>query len=277
MSNQSPASVGGQSATSNEEGAERLVAIAGDWHSSRMAARQAMRLVRLHSRDVHTMLHLGDFNLGSERPWTAYRNFLGQAMSEFGLRRILVTPGNHDNWGRLAPHFAAHPSTPYSVPRLEAISFLPRAYRFSIGARSFLSFGGAASPDQEKRVKGRDWWPEEEPTSLDAEMAIEPGAVDVMLAHEAVNKGTTKVDEVIAHPNRRLFTPRGLEASHRSRNVVTDVWNRTRPNVLFHGHMHIKDERYLPDDRRVYSLAADEHDGNVGILDLTDLSWRWLA
>ena len=268
---------GHHSAAYDGHAGERLVAIAGDWHSSRFAVRKAMRLVRLHFPEVSTILHLGDFNLGSEKPWVGYRNVLRDAMREYGVRRILVTPGNHDNWDRLAPHFAAHPDTPYTVPHLESISFLPRGYRFKLGGRSFLSFGGASSPDQDRRRRGKDWWPEEEPSKAEAAFATQPGGVDVMLTHEAVDGGTAKVDEIIARPDRRLFTAHGLEASRRSRALVTDVWNLASPRVLFHGHMHVKDERSLPDHRRVYSLAAEQMHGNVGVLDLTDLSWNWLA
>jgi predicted phosphodiesterase len=259
------------------EPSERLVAVAGDWHSSRSAARRAMRLVRQYSPEIRTILHLGDFNLGSETPWVAYRQTLRDAMRESDVKRILVTPGNHDNWGRLAPYFAAHPNTPYFVPHLETISFLPRGYRFEIAGRTFLSFGGAASPDQEKRTRGKDWWPEEEPTEGEADLAAHEGAVDVMLAHEAVDNGTKKVDRLFEVPNLRLFTPHGLRASQRSRAIVTDVWTRTSPRVLCHGHMHVKDERRLPDGRRVFSMAAEEMSGNVGVLDLADLSWTWLA
>ncbi|TWX34136.1 metallophosphoesterase [Frigoribacterium sp. ACAM 257] len=259
------------------EPAEQLVAVAGDWHSSRSAARKAMRLVREYSPEIRTMLHVGDFNLGSETPWVAYRQALRDVMRESGVRRILVTPGNHDNWGRLVPYFATHPNTPYLVPRLESISFLPRGYRFEISGRTFLSFGGAASPDQEKRTPGKDWWPEEEPTQGDADLAAQAGTVDIMLAHEAVDNGTGKVDRLLQIPNSRFFTEHGLEASQRSRAIVTDVWTRTSPRVLCHGHMHVKDERRLPDGRRVFSMAAEEMPGNVGVIDLTDLSWTWLA
>lgn len=98
-----------------------------------------------------------------------------------------------------------------------------------------------------------------------------------MLTHEAVNSGTNKVDRLLESPNSRLFTEHGLLASQRSRAIVTDVWTRTSPHVLCHGHMHVKDQRRLPDGRQVISMAAEEMLGNVGVLDLRDLSWTWLA
>ena len=143
---------------------EHRVAIAGDWHSSGYWARRALTMLHDQAPDVRTVLHLGDFNLTSNTPWTAYRRNVVKAMATNGIERILVTPGNHDDWNQLGPRFELHPHEPYRLPKTETVSFLPRGYRFQIGGRTFLSFGGAASPDQEKRIEGRDWWGNEEPT-----------------------------------------------------------------------------------------------------------------
>ncbi|HYI34613.1 MAG TPA: hypothetical protein VEX88_14220 [Glaciibacter sp.] len=48
------------------------------------------------------------------------------------------------------------------------------------------------------------------------------------------------------------------------------------PELLFHGHMHVADERELPDGRRVVSLGRDDQDRNLGLLDVHDLTWTWL-
>jgi hypothetical protein len=255
---------------------ESRVAIAGDWHSSGYWARRALRMLHERAPDIRTLLHLGDFNLTSNTPWASYRRSVVEAMAANGLERILVTPGNHDDWSQLAPRFELHPDEPYRLPKTQTISFLPRGYRFEIGGRTFLSFGGAASPDQGKRIEGKDWWPQEEPTSTDARTALAGGAVDVMLTHESVDGGTRLVDELTARPNRRLFDDAGLTASRRSRSLVTDVWNQLAPVQLFHGHMHVRAEGHFPGPRSVYSLAANNSPGNIGILDLDDLSWSWL-
>ena len=97
-----------------------------------------------------------------------------------------------------------------------------------------------------------------------------------MLTHEAVAGGTTKVDAIIARPSHQQFSRRGVEASHRTRTIVTALWNEVHPNVLVHGHMHERAEGHLGDGRRVYSLARDAMPGNVGVLDLTNLNWTWL-
>jgi len=257
-------------------GPEDRVAIAGDWHSSGYWVRRALKMLHDQAPDVRTVLHLGDFNLTSNTPWTAYRRSVVEAMETNGIARILVTPGNHDDWSQLGPRFELHPQEPYHLPKTQTVSFLPRGYRFQIGGRTFLSFGGAASPDQEKRIEGRDWWGNEEPTESDAARALAGGTVDVMLAHEAVDLGTRLVDDAISKPNRRLFSEKGLNASRRSRALVTGVWSELAPTRLFHGHMHIRAEGHFPDSRAVYSLAANNSPGNMGILDLRDLAWSWL-
>lgn len=260
----------------NAWGPEARVGVAGDWHSSRHAVRGALRLLKERAPDVRTILQLGDFNLGSNLPWADYRKTLAQALTTFEIGRILVTPGNHDDWGQLKQRFSAHPGEPYLLPRLESIAFLPRGYRFSIGTRSFVSFCGAASPDQENRIQGRDWWPEEEPSTAEADSTLRDGGADIMLTHEAVDGGSAEVDAVLARPDREIFSQRGLDASRRSRACVTELWNQIRPSVLFHGHMHIRAEGRHPDGRRVYSLAAIDAPGAIGVLDLRDLSWEWL-
>lgn len=255
---------------------ESRVAIAGDWHSSGYWARRALTMLHEQAPDVRTVLHLGDFNLTANTPWLAYRRGVVEAMATNGIERILVTPGNHDDWSQLGPRFELHPDEPYRLPKTQTISFLPPGFRFEIGGRKFLSFGGAASPDQGKRIENRDWWGNEEPTQADAVRAVTGGRADVMLTHEAVDMGTRLVDDVIARPNRRLFDEKGLGASKRSRALVTAVWDQLAPARLFHGHMHLRAEGHFPDARAVYSLAANNSPGNIGVLDLRDLSWSWL-
>jgi len=255
---------------------ETHVAIAGDWHSSGYWARQALKMLQEHAPGVRTLLHLGDFNLTANVPWSAYRRNVVEAMAASGLERIFVTPGNHDDWGQLGPRFQAHPNEPYRLPKTRTIAFLPRGYRFTVGGRTFLSLGGAASPDQGKRIEGKDWWRTEEPTEADAARALAGGSADVMLTHEAISGGSRLVDDVIARPNHRLFDERGLDASRRSRAVVTDVWTQLSPARLFHGHMHVRAEGHHSAGRSVYSLAANNSPGNIGVLDLRDLTWAWL-
>ena len=75
--------------------------------------------------DVRTVLHLGDFNLTSNTPWSSYRRSVTEAMETNGIERILVTPGNHDDWGQLGQRFDLHPDKLYPLPKTQTVAFLP--------------------------------------------------------------------------------------------------------------------------------------------------------
>jgi hypothetical protein len=64
---------------------EKRLAVAGDWHSNRLGVRSALSRIHRDAPDVHTVLHLRDFNLSANRPWVAHRKSLLDLMC--GLRK----------------------------------------------------------------------------------------------------------------------------------------------------------------------------------------------
>ncbi|WP_157155912.1 metallophosphoesterase [Diaminobutyricimonas sp. LJ205] len=252
---------------------ESRVAIAGDWHRNVSWAQTVIpALVRI-GPDIRTILHLGDFGIWPGREGKGFLRSVDRSCAGAGIERVFVTPGNHEDWGRLHGLFA---SRPHRVLQLsEMVWVLPRGFRFTLAGTSFLSFGGAASVDFEDRVPGLTWWISEIPTEADVEAAIVGGPIDVLLTHEAVNGGTAQVEKVL-RANPGGWPAQALSYSSVSRARVTRVWDAVRPEVLAHGHMHLQGEIRLADGRRVYSLAADTQAGNMGILDLRTRRWDWL-
>ncbi|MFK4729515.1 metallophosphoesterase [Agromyces mediolanus] len=255
----------------DELATERAVAVAGDWHGDvRWVQRAVPAFARQHP-DVRTVLHVGDLGVsGRERP----PGFLGTVdywLGRSGIDRLLLTPGNHDDWAWLDAEFASSPGR--AVLMSERVWALPRGLRFEIGGRSFLSFGGAASMDYASRTPGKSWWAQEAPTALEAEYAAAGGPVDVLLTHDMVNGGTRAADEQLS---RGRWSPEAHEYSQVVRAAVTFVWESVRPRVLAHGHMHVMGERELQDGRRVYSLGCEWMRGNLGVLDLRDMDWEWV-
>lgn len=253
---------------------EAHVAFAGDWHAN--AAWVRIALERLHRQfpQVRTVLHAGDFGLFPGRHPAGYLNAVDEACRQYGIRDILVTPGNHEDWSALNSAFAEHPGRP--VQCSEFVWVLPRGYRFVIGGRSILSFGGAASVDYEYRVSGVSWWEAEIPSPEDVLNAVEGGPVDILITHDAVDGGTPRV-ELARVTNPQGWPTDALAYSAMSRARVTEVWKAVAPAVLVHGHMHLNAEAELPDGRRVISLGRDETPGNMGVLDLRTLDWLWVA
>jgi hypothetical protein len=113
------------------------------------------------------------------------------------------------------------------------------------------------------------------PTGEEAAAAIAAGPVDVMVAHEGIDGGTARVESVIRN-NPQGWGAEAVAYSARSRALITAVWAGVRPALMFHGHFHLADQIILSSGQRVYSLAGAGMRKNVGVLDLTDLAWKWI-
>ena len=252
---------------------ETRVAVAGDWHGDQLWLREAIPAIRAADPLITTIVHVGDYGLAQGPRGRGFLNAVDDVCFEYGFERILVTPGNHDDWGRLTARWLSEPGD--EIWLSDVTRFLPRGYRWTIGGRTFLSFGGAASLDRTGRRVGRDWWPEEMPRPLEVEAAVAKGPAEILITHEAINGGCSKVERVL-ETNPQGWDELDLEYSATSRGLVTRVWEGVRPSVLAHGHMHIADQVELASGQRVYSLGNRGQRKNLAILDLKDLSWTWV-
>lgn len=254
-------------------GGESAVVIAGDWHGNVTWVQQTLPFLRRAVPEVKTVLQLGDFGFWPERPGQGFVQTVDY-WARTTETRVLITPGNHEWWSELDVLFAAAPGE--LIQLAEQVFVMPRGYRFTLAGREFVSFGGAASLDRADRAPLRDWWPTEIPSSEDVSRAIAGGATDVLLTHEAVDGGTALVEEVL-RSNPLGWTHEELAYSALSRSRVTEVHRALHPQILVHGHIHLKAERQLDDGRRIYSLGADGDAGNLALLTLPDLRWTWLG
>ncbi|TFC42646.1 metallophosphoesterase [Cryobacterium shii] len=252
---------------------ETHVVVAGDWHGNIAWAGKAIPSIARNSPGVRTILHVGDFGIwpgaGGQKLLDAVDFWCARA----GISRVLVTPGNHEDWTWLDDEFTAQPGKPVGLSSV--VEVLPRGYRFEISRRTFASFGGAASVDYEMRSPGIDWFPGELPTEQDVERAISGGPADVLLTHEAIDGGTPASEDML-RSNPMRWSPAALDYSSRSRALTTRVWDGVAPKLLFHGHMHLADEVALPSGQQVISLGRDGQRRNLAQLELSTLNWRWL-
>lgn len=243
---------------------ETTIAIAGDWHGRTSWMGIAIPSVHRAAPHVRTLLHLGDL-------WTDQKTLdtIDYHAERAGIERVLLTGGNHDRWDQLMEALAAADGEPARLS--ETVHVLPRPYRFEISGRTFLSLGGAASIDREDGIEEKDWWPEEE---IDDEMvaeAIAGGTADIMLTHESPSSTPVRAVRRTLDLNRLRLSRAHLALSASSRQQVERVWNAVRPQMLFHGHMHVPGAGTDADGRRVFSLGCDGQNGNVELLDLDTL------
>jgi hypothetical protein len=255
---------------------ERRVAIAGDWESNLDAVHAILRTLTNTAPDVRTILHLGD--LRYEAPvlvsgkQVLLRNTivrLDALLDEFRIRRLLLTPGNHDWPEQLHAEVTRHPDRPYRIS--QRIWVLPRGFRFRLGTTTFLSFGGAASLD--KGPGDRAWSEHEVPTADDVDRATAAGTTDVLLTHEAPDVHIREVDNILRA--RSAWPATRLRASANSRSLVTKLLRAVAPTLAFHGHMHVAGETHQG-GTSTYSLAVAGRPHNTGVLDLHGRDFSWL-
>lgn len=264
--------------TFDADSTEELILVAGDWHSDLIHITSVIPAILdahfpPHAARPTTMLHLGDFSIGSGS--RGAKRFLRKAAELAAVRgfRILITPGNHDSWGRLDSRSDFAAGTPTQLA--EQVWALPRGLRFRVGGRSVLSFGGAGSIRRPPEAEGRAWWPREMPTAAEVAASVLGGSADIVLTHEAPVGGTKRVDALLAR--RPLRNVEDDAYTRQGRQRITELWEGVRPQLLFHGHHHVQAEGHHGDGRSVYSLNQNQQAGNLIALRLSDLNVRWLA
>ena len=262
-----------------------VVALAGDWHGNRAFA--TGRIAALGARGISTLLHLGDFGIWPGPTGKRYLLAVEGACAKSAVH-ILVTPGNHEDWGRLT-HLWSLPNRRDSEGAMlplrltEHITVLPRGYRFEMEGVSFVSLGGAPSLDFDERTAGRDWWPEEQIAEADVERTVSGGYADLMLAHDAPD-APYQVDAVAAQIryNPQGWPQRALDYAAIGRRRMHDAFLGVAPRLFVHGHYHLAGEGAwtLPGrdyETRIWSLGSDGMATNVRLLDLATLDdpgWR---
>lgn len=240
---------------------DHRVAVCGDWHGNVGWVGTLARVLSALAPDVTTILQLGD--------WWIDPVVVDGVLADTNIERIYVTLGNHEPWHTITPLLDVHPGSAVRVSGLTWL--LPRPARLTIGGRSVVSLGGAASVDRLWRINGAGWWPEESITDEDVAAAIAGGPADLMLTHESPARTPVKAVREVLRSNPMGFPDETLAESAQSRERVAQVWDAVRPELLMHGHMHVAGGGATDDGRRVASFGRDTMQGSLAFLDLRTL------
>ena len=249
---------------------DEQVAIAGDWHGNLPWVAHIVPAMAAAEPGMRTILHTG--NIGTW-PGVLGRQFLtgiDRICLDAGIERILLTPGNHEDWPRITAGFSRRPGAPLQLSK--TVWVLPRGYRMMIGGRTFMSFGGAGSLDKQHRIEGVSWWPDEIPTEADVAHAVTGGAVDILITHDSVDAGIPEIDDPLTRPSE--WDTDVVSAATVSRQRVTTVWETVWPRLLFHGHMAAAAASPPEAPHQVVSLGCDGQPMNAVILNMSSLHWH---
>lgn len=254
---------------------EQRVAIAGDWHGNIRWIQTALPRLHRAAPDVRTVLQLGDFGYWptGDRPGKGFLAACDYWAKSAGIERIMFLPGNHEQWDWLLHVFATHPGAMAQVT--QRVWAMPRGFRFTLGGREFMAFGGAASHDLEWRTEGVSWFPEEMPTQEEADVAASGRKVDILLAHDARNPASPAIRKLITDGIYE-HDVNSQQRSALSRRRVIQVYEYHRPRQFYDGHFHLPAVDVLAGET-VYSLGMDGQQQNVGVLDLDTLKFDSLT
>lgn len=247
---------------------EQYVGVLGDTHGDLIWEFEQIR--RFHENGVGTVLHLGDFGLGLGDPSQAKLrlNRLDRYLAAH-LQTWLVTPGNHEHWGRL---LAKKPAEDGLLWFGQQIAFIPPGHRWQWRGKTFVSLGGAPSVDRDARVPYRSWWPEEVITEQEVQQVIADGQADIMLTHDAPAPATRKVQHILDR-NPQGWPTSALAYAAENRERLTRAFEEVQPYLLLHGHMHVSDRNTVwlesaEHHTEIVSMACNEMPRNAGVIDL---------
>jgi len=242
---------------------DRILA-AGDWHGNAHRAYAVIRHAGIHG--VSVVLQLGDFGFWvPSRDTDAYLDVVERACLEYGVT-LLWVDGNHED------HVSLNdlPLNDFGVrPIREHIFHLPRGFRWIWHGRTWMALGGAHSVDKHLRKEGRSWWPQEFLSDADIQRALSGGSVDVIVAHDCPDR----VDIPGLAPDG-FFPAAQIAVAEAHRHLVGTVVDATRPDVLLHGHYHVRYNavRHLPSGGQTAIVGLDADIGsfsnNMQMLDL---------
>lgn len=183
----------------------RHIGLIGDVHGNLdLLARQANDLVLA---GAELIVQLGDLGAHWDGSATERRRLerLDEAVRLLGTR-VLVVPGNHENYDLLGAIDVGEDGVQWATP---AVGYLPRGWRGRYGTRVVAALGGANSPDLDWRRAGLEWWAAEAISEADFDVLAAGGHADVLFTHDTpVSQALTAAD---AARGPSGFSPIGLE------------------------------------------------------------------
>lgn len=247
--------------------------VAGDTHGRQNWIKWLCRLKNDH--DFDAILQVGDFGFWEHAPHgRAFLDDVNRLLEKSDLE-LYFCDGNHENHEFLREYPITESGRNTGMAQIrERIWYLPRGHVWDWNGVSFLSLGGASSIDRARRTINDSWWPQELITDDEVSQAIGnigDQYVNVMITHDCPEGVSIPTDD--GNTSLKNFEPETVI----NRRKLIEVVREARPELLFHGHYHVRYSDVLEDygcDRpiRIEGLGRDgDMRGGWVILDLPSL------
>lgn len=195
------------------------VLFAGDAHGNLAYMRHVLRIAQ--EVNAQLVVQVGDFGFWPSKSFSSIVN------NDFieGEMPLWVIRGNHDFTGDAYQYL----KTPTFEPGLTLIS---DGWKTEIDGVSIGFLGGAVSVDQDARVPGRSWWPDEITSDDNVAAALFNGPVDVWVTHDAVFRPPMKEEW--------LFNGWISDQLKVQQKKMQHVFEKLKPRLHIHGHWHCR-------------------------------------
>lgn len=218
--------------------------ICGDWHQNTEYVTKLLAELSLYY--VTDIIHVGDVGfMGRYRD--EYVHYLDNLLTQYHINLYFIE-GNHEDYewlGQLPKdelglgHVTSH------------IKHIPRGSQYVVAGKVCTFIGGGVSVDQNIRVKGRDWWSEEEITDEQVAQYKQLVKTDVLITHDAPSGCGLPLPQT-------FFDPKLIHKSNQHRNKLEDIREALQPDVIICGHYHLAHNQvYSLNGKDVYFQALD--------------------
>jgi hypothetical protein len=273
------------------------VVVAGDWHGNTRWAIHVIEqaAIKLQGEENRLIVHVGDLGIWPGEVGRRYLWTLERILSGFDMR-LMFTDGNHEDHPQLLtaqlnlmrlvdPALApGDPEPLLPVPlnswtpggsAIARVFWLPRGCRWEWHGRTWLSMGGAVSPDRDLRVKnGWGWWPEEATTTDQIARAAAEGKAGVVLAHDCPGG----VDLALPPVSPSLgWLQSDLMLSEENRQRLQMLADSVEPQHWIHGHYHRAYQKTVQMKHGPVEVTGLHMDGewlNWLVLDTRTMEWE---
>lgn len=244
--------------------------IAGDTHMNPVHIVDTL-FTAARDSDTHKIFVVGDFGYWprkSDGQW--FLDAIDKVLPALDAT-LYFLDGNHEDHHALRDLQDRNEDSEGFWRIRENVRYAPRGHRWTWNDVDFLSLGGAFSIDRNWRRVGESFFFEETIDPEDVERA-KGDKVNIMLTHDV--PAGIDIERVMIANMRYGFHK--INESYRNTMYVREVLDNVHPELLIHGHYHLKYQQVLDNDyTTVVGLSCDgSAKQSYVILDLDDYKTR---